>query len=169
MATSANTPETPAVPGVPGAPGSNTEPYFNLEKIYTKDSSLEVPNAPKIFLEQEAPQLETQINVEVNNFDGNMYEVCVGATVTTKAKDKVMFLVEVKEAGIFEIRNIGPNELEPVLNIHCANIVFPYLRANVADLITRAGFPVLHLPNINFEAYYQARLQQMAASTATPQ
>ena len=159
------TTETNTVP----AANAPTEAFFNLEKVYTKDSSLEVPHAPKIFLEQEAPALETQINVEVNNFDKDMYEIAVSATVTTKIKDKVMFLVEVKEAGIFQIRNIPQAELEPVLNIHCANIVFPYLRANVADLISRAGFPVLHLPNINFEAYYQARLQQMAQGTATQQ
>ena len=97
------TTETNAAVNAATAP---TEAFFNLEKVYTKDSSLEVPHAPKIFLEQEAPALETQINVEVNNFDKDMYEIAVSATVTTKIKDKVMFLVEVKEAGIFQIRNI---------------------------------------------------------------
>jgi preprotein translocase subunit SecB len=144
------------------SPQAEESPVFNIEKIYVKDLSCEVPNAPEIFTETEAPALETEIKVEVDNFTEGFYEVALTATVTTKIKEKVMFLVEATQCGIFQMRHIPPADLEPLANIHCANIVFPYLRTAVAHAITEAGFPVLHLPAINFEAYYQARLQQQA-------
>ena len=90
-----------------------------------------------------------------------MYEVVVTATVTTKLKERVVFLVEIRQAGIFEIRNFPQDQIDPLLGIHCAGVLFPYLRANVADVVSRAGFPALHLPNVNFEAFYAQRLQQM--------
>lgn len=134
---------------------------FNFEKIYVKDMSIEIPHAPTIFLETESPALETQINIDANNFSEGMYEVVVTATVTTKIKERIVFLVEVKQAGIFEVRNFPQDQIDPLLGIHCAGVLFPYLRANVADIVTRAGFAALHLPNVNFEAFYAQRLQQM--------
>ena len=138
-----------------------TQPVFNLEKIYVKDMSIEIPNAPGIFAEQETPALETTLNINADQFQEGYVEVVVTATATTKAKDKVVFLVEVAQAGIFQMRNIPAEQMDPIVGIHCASIVFPYLRANVADMVTRAGFPALHLPNINFEAFYAQRLEQL--------
>lgn len=135
---------------------------FSFEKIYVKDMSIEIPHAPAIFLETEPPALDTQLNIDANNFSDGMYEVIVTATLTTKLKERVVFLIEVRQAGIFEIRNIPQDQIDPLLGIHCANVLFPYLRANVADLVTRAGFPPLHLPNVNFETFYAQRLQQLA-------
>ena len=134
---------------------------FNFEKIYVKDMSIEIPHSPGIFLETEPPALETQINIDANIFSEGMYEVVVTATVTTKVKEQVAFLVELRQAGIFEIRNFPADQIDPLLGIHCAGVLFPYLRANVADIVTRAGFPALHLPNVNFEAFYAQRLQQV--------
>jgi preprotein translocase subunit SecB len=134
---------------------------FNIDKIYVKDMSIEIPHAPAIFLETEPPALETQVNIDASNFADGQYEVVVTATVTTRLKDKVVFLVEVRQAGIFELRNFPQEQVDPLLGIHCATILFPYLRANVADLVTRAGFPALHLPNVNFESFYAQRVQQL--------
>ena len=142
---------------------------FNFEKIYVKDMSIEIPHAPAIFLETEAPALETQINIDASNFSEGMYEVVVTATVTTKLKEKVVFLVELRQAGIFEIRNVPQDQIDPLLGIHCAGVLFPYLRANVADIVSRAGFAALHLPNVNFEAFYAQRLQQMEEARRTGQ
>ena len=139
---------------------------FNIDKIYVKDMSIEIPHAPLIFLETEPPALETQINVDASAVADGQFEVVVTATVTTRVKDKVAFLVEVKQAGLFEARNFPPEQLDPLLGIHCTTLLFPYLRANVADLITRAGFPALHLPTVNFEAFYAQRVQQLQAVQA---
>jgi len=140
-----------------------TQPVLTYEKIYIKDMSIEIPHAPGIFLEQDTPALETQLNVDAANFAEGLYEVVVTATVTTKIADKVVFLVEVGQAGIFQIRNFPADQLDPLIGIHCASVLYPYLRANVADLITRAGFPALHLPNVNFESFYAQRLEQARA------
>lgn len=152
---------------------SNTAPQaeapaavFNLERVYVKDMSIEIPHAPGIFAEQDVPALETTLNINADQFQDGFYEVVVTATATTKAKDKVVFLVEVAQAGIFEMRNIPAEQLDPIVGIHCATMIFPYLRANVADIVTRAGFPALHLPNINFEAFYAQRLEQLRQNEA---
>ncbi len=151
--------QTPPANGAPAPDAASV--VFNFEKIYVKDMSIEIPHAPGIFLETEPPALETQINIDANNFSEGMYEVVVTATVTTKVKEQVAFLVELRQAGIFEIRNFPADQVDPLLGIHCAGVLFPYLRANVADIVTRAGFPALHLPNVNFEAFYAQRLQQV--------
>jgi preprotein translocase subunit SecB len=133
------------------------QPSFGIQRVYMKDASLEVPNAPQIFLEQEPPAVEVQLDVGDTALGGGMYEVTVTATVTTRVKDMVAFLVEIKQGGIFEIRGVPDEQIEPLLGIVCPNIVFPYLRANVADFVTRAGFPPIHLAEINFEAFFQQR------------
>ncbi len=142
------------------------QPVFNVEKVYVKDMSIEVPNAPGVFAETEVPQLETSLNINADQFLEGYFEVVVTATATTKVKDKVVFLVEVAQGGIFEIRNIPAEQIDPLVGIHCASIVYPYLRANVADMVTRAGFPALHLPNVNFEAFYAQRLEQLRQNEA---
>lgn len=148
------------------APDAAAQPVFNVEKVYVKDMSIEVPNAPGVFAETEVPQLETSLNINADQFLEGYFEVVVTATATTKVKDKVVFLVEVAQGGIFEIRNIPAEQIDPLVGIHCASIVYPYLRANVADMVTRAGFPALHLPNVNFEAFYAQRLEQLRQNEA---
>jgi preprotein translocase subunit SecB len=143
-------------------------PVFQIQRVYLKDLSLELPNAPQIFLEQEAPNIEVAVDVSAGNLADGIYEASVTITVTAKVKDKVAFLVEGKQAGIFEIRNIPVEQLDPVLGIACPNIIYPYLRANIADAITRAGFPPVHLTEINFELFYQQRAEAMAQQNASP-
>ncbi len=138
------------------------QPVFNIQRIYLKDASLEIPHAPQIFLETEAPTVEVQINVEDSAVFENIFEVSITVTLTTRIKDQVGFLVEAKQAGIFDIQGMEVEQLAPVLGIVCPNIIYPYLRANVSDLITRSGFPPINLAEINFEAYYQQRLAAMA-------
>lgn len=141
----------------------NQQPIFQIQRIYLKDLSLEQPNSPAIFLEQEAPTVEIALDVSGQALADGLFESVVTVTVTAKLKDKVAFLVEGKQAGIFEIRNIPENQVAPLLGIGCPTVVFPYLRSNIADVITRAGFPPIHLAEINFEAFFQQRLQAAAA------
>ncbi|HEX5311936.1 protein-export chaperone SecB [Aquabacterium sp.] len=136
------------------------QPTFSIQRIYLKDMSLEQPNAPKILLEQGQPQVDVQLNLHGEPVQEGLYEVSVTATVTTKINDKVLFLVEAKQAGLFEIRNIPQEQLQPILAIACPQIVYPYLRATVADVINRTGFPPVHLTEVNFQAMYEAQMQQ---------
>jgi preprotein translocase subunit SecB len=141
---------------------AQAQPVFQIQRVYLKDMSLEQPNSPAIFLEQAAPNIEVALDVGAQPLADGIFESTVTATVTAKIADKVAFLVEGKQAGIFEIRNIPGEQLDPLLGIACPNILFPYLRANIADLLTRSGFPPIHLSEVNFEAFYQQRLQAMA-------
>ena len=136
------------------------QPTFSIQRIYLKDMSLEQPNAPKILLEQGQPQVDVQLNLHGEPVQDGLYEVSVTATVTTKINDKVLFLVEAKQAGLFEIRNIPQDQLQPILAIACPQIVYPYLRATVADVINRTGFPPVHLTEVNFQAMYEAQRAQ---------
>ena len=144
----------------------NTDPVFQIQRIYLKDLSLEQPNSPAILLEQEQPAVDIQLGVEASPIAEGLFEVSVTATVTTKIKDKTVFLVEAKQAGIFELRNLADEQMGPILGIACPQIVYPYLRASVADTITRAGFPPVHLSEINFQAMYDAQQAQQAAPAA---
>jgi preprotein translocase subunit SecB len=153
------------------AAGANAQqqaaaPVFQLQRVYLKDASLELPHAPGIFLEQDAPQVDVQLEVGNDKIVDGIYEITVRVTVTAKIKDKTLFLIECKEAGIFEMRGIPNEQFEAVAAIVCPGIVYPYLRANVADLITRTGLPPIHLAEINFEAMYQQRLAQQQANPA---
>lgn len=145
-------------------------PVFQLQRIYLKDASLELPNAPQIFLEQTAPQVDVQLEVSNDKVVEGIHEVVVRATVTAKIADKVLFLAEGKQAGIFEMRNIPGEQFDAVLGIVCPGIIYPYLRANIADLINRTGLPSIHLAEINFEAMYQQRRAQLqqGIAPATP-
>ena len=144
----------------------NNEPVFQIQRVYMKEASLEQPNSPAILLEQEQPTVDIQLGVEAQQAAEGLFEVSVAATVTTKIKDRTVFLVEVKQAGIFEIRNIPSDQMQAVMGIACPQIVYPYLRGNVSDIITRAGFPPVHLAEINFQAMYE---QQQAQQQAQPQ
>ncbi len=150
----------------PAAPEENTAPVFQLQRVYLKDASLELPHAPAIFLEQEPPQVDVQLEVTHEKILDGIYEVVVRVTTTAKIKDKVLFLVEAKQGGIFEMRNIASDQFDAIAGIVCPGIVYPYLRANVADLINRTGLPPIHLAEINFEAMYQQRLAQLQAQAA---
>lgn len=138
------------------------QPIFQIQRVYLKDMSLEQPNSPAIFLEQTAPNIEVALDVGAAPLADGVFESTVTATVTAKIGEKVAFLVEGKQAGIFEIRNIPAEQLDPLLGIACPNIVFPYLRANIADLLNRSGFPPIHLSEVNFEVFYQQRLEALA-------
>jgi preprotein translocase subunit SecB len=143
------------------------DPIFQIQRVYLKEASLEQPNSPAILLEQESPSVDIQLGVNAVPVAEGVFEVMVTATVHTKIKDKTVFLVEVKQAGIFEIRNVPQEQMGQIMGIACPQIVYPYLRGNVADLIQRAGFPPVHLSEINFQAMYeQQQAQQVAAATA---
>ncbi len=142
-------------------------PVFQIQRIYLKDISLEQPNSPGILLSQEQPTVDIQLQVGAETVNEGVYEITVTATVTTKIQDKTVFLVEAKQAGIFEIRNVPQEQLGGIVGIACPQMVYPYLRGNVADVIQRAGFPPVHLAEINFQAMYEQQ-QQNAQATATP-
>lgn len=135
----------------------NNDPVFQIQRVYLKDASLEQPNSPQIFLEQQEPSVNIQLGIEAQPVAEGVFEVAVTATVQTTVEDKTVFLIECKQAGIFEIRNFPQEQLDPVLGIACPQIVYPYLRSNVSDLVSRAGFPPVHLSEINFQAMYEQR------------
>ncbi len=145
----------------------NAQPVFSIEKLYVKDLSLEVPGAPQIFLEREAPQVNVQLRTEAQNIDEGVYEVVLTVTVSALiGEDRTLFLVEVAQGGIFQIRNVPEADLEPVMMIGCPNILFPYAREAVSDAVTRAGFQPVLLSPVNFETLYQSQRQQAVQQDA---
>ncbi|MFN7085105.1 MAG: protein-export chaperone SecB [Burkholderiales bacterium] len=141
---------------------------FAIEKIYLKDASLEIPNAPRIFLETESPQVEVSIHNQAAGIEAGLYDVVLTVTLTAKVGDKTVFLVEVAQAGIFQIHNVPAADLEPVLGIACPGILLPYAREAVSSMVQRAGFPPVVLQHMNFEALYHQRLQQQQQNEAPP-
>jgi len=141
----------------------NQNPVFQIQRMYLKDLSLEQPNSPQILLEQAQPQVDIQLGLGAEPIADGVYEVTVTATVTTKVGDKVLFLVEAKQAGIFEIRNLPEDQLQPIIGIACPGMIYPYLRAIVSDICTRAGFPPVMLAEVNFQAMFEAQQAQAAA------
>jgi len=147
----------------------NNAPVFSIEKVYVKDLSLEIPNAPQVFLEREAPQVDIQLHHNSSNVEDGVYQTTLTVTVTAKVKDKTLFLVEAAQAGIFVVRNLPAQDLEAVLGIACPNILFPYVREVISDVVTRAGFPPVVLAPVNFEAIYQQqRAPQQQVGGAEP-
>ncbi len=144
------------------------QPSFQIEKIYVKDLSLELPNAPQVFLQSETPQLDVQINNEATMLAEGMFEVVVTVTVTARGADKTLFLVEAAQAGIFTLRGMPEAEIEPLLAIACPNILYPYVRETVSDLVVRGGFPPVLLAPVSFEALYMQRQQQIADAAQQP-
>jgi preprotein translocase subunit SecB len=143
------------------------QPAFSIDKIYVKDMSLEVPSAPEVFLEQAQPEVDMQLASAAKQIGDGFYDVSLTVTVTAKVADKVLFLVEVAQAGIFQIRNIPAEDIEPVIGVACPNILFPYARETVSNMVNRAGFPPVLLAPINFEALYmQQRAEQAEAGNA---
>ena len=147
------------------AASQQQQPLFNIEKLYVKDLSLEIPHAPGIFLERENPQIELQLQSQATAIEEGLFEVVITVTVTAKLaeKSKVMFLIEAKQAGIFQARNMPQEELAPVLGIVCPNILYPYLREVVTDMSVRAGFAPVLLSPINFEEMYHHQHKQQQA------
>lgn len=144
--------ETPLTP--------QQQPTFQLEKIYVKDLSLELPNAPQVFLQSENPQLEIQVRNDAQKFGDSLYEAVVTVTVTAKVGEKTLFLAEAAQAGIFSLRDIPEADLGPLLGIACPNILYPYVREAISDLVTRGGFPPVLLAPVSFEALYAQRNQE---------
>ena len=140
------------------------EPVFQIQRVYLKEASLEQPNSPAILLVQEQPSVDIQLAVSAEPAAEGVFEVAVTATVHTKIGEKTVFLAECKQAGIFEIRNLPDEQMGPIMGIACPQIVYPYLRANVADLISRAGFPPVHLTEINFQDMYEQQQAQAAGA-----
>jgi len=138
------------------------DPIFLIQRMYLKDLSLEQPNSPAILLSQEQPAVDIQIGLGAEQVGEGVFEITVTATVTAKVNEQTMFLVEAKQAGIFEIRHMPDGQLDPITGIACPQIVYPYLRSNVADVIQRAGFPPVHMAEINFQAMYDQQ-QRMKA------
>ena len=156
--------------GAAGPPDDDTmadedTPVFQIQRMYLKDLSLEQPNSPQILLEQQQPQVDINLGVGAEQVADGIFEVTVTATVTTKVKERVLFLVEAKQAGIFEIRNVPQDQMQGIVGIVCPQMVYPYLRAIVSDICTRAGFPPIVLTEVNFQAMFQAQ-QEQAQSAA---
>ena len=148
---------------------ADLDPVFQIQRVYLKEASLEQPNSPAILLDQQQPSVDIQLGVESLPVAEGVFEVSVTATIHTKIGDKTVFLVECKQAGIFEIRNLPDDQMGAIMGIACPQIVYPYLRGNVADVVTRAGFPPVHLAEINFQAMYEQQQAQAADQDAAPQ
>ena len=144
----------------------NNQPVFSIEKLYVKDLSLEIPNAPQAFLERETPTVDIQLHHNSSRVEDGLYQTTLTVTVTAKVADKTLFLVEAAQAGIFTLKNIPQGDMDAVLAIACPNILFPYVREVVSDIVVRAGFPPVVLNPVNFEALYQAQRDQLAAGSA---
>ena len=141
----------------------DSTPVFQIQRMYLKDLSLEQPNSPQILLEQQQPQVDINLAMAAGGVAEGIFEVTVTATVTTKIQDKTLFLIEAKQAGIFEIRNVPQDQLQGILSIVCPQMIYPYLRAIVSDVCTRAGFPPVLLSEVNFQAMFEAQQAQAAA------
>ena len=149
--------------GAAPAPAAAT---FSLDKIYVKDVSFEVPGAPAVFNDQVQPQLQMNLNQSVQRLNDNAYEVVLGITLTCNAGDKPMYLVEVKQAGVFGLAGFDAQTLDVMLGTHCPNVLYPYARQLVSDLIQAGGFPPFYMQPINFESLYGETLRQRAAQAA---
>lgn len=152
-------------------PQAQNVPTLAIEKIYVKDLSLENPGAPQSFLTTETPNVEVGLRTRGEQVDENVFECVLTITVTAKAGDKTLFLVEAAQAGLFRVQGIPMADMQPIMGIHCPNVLFPYVRETIANAISRAGFPPVHLDPINFEMLYQqqlASLQQRPAASPVP-
>lgn len=145
---------------------SEQQPVFSIQKVYLKDLSLEIPNAPQIFTEPEAPKVDINLHNEARALDNGLYEVVLTATVTAKLQEKTVFLVEVAQAGIFQIQGVQPQEFEAMVNITCPRTLLPYARETVSTVLARAGFPPVLLPHVGFESIYHQRMQEKQAAEA---
>ena len=139
-------------------------PVFQIQRMYLKDLSLEQPNSPQILLEQTQPQVDINLQMAAAGITDGIFEVTVTATVTTKVQERTLFLIEAKQAGIFEIRHIPNEQMQGILGIVCPQMIYPYLRAIISDVCTRAGFPPIMLTEVNFQAMFEAQQAQAQAA-----
>ena len=147
-------------------PQPQSVPSLSIQKIYVKDLSLESPGAPQSFFTQETPQVEVGLRSRGEQIEQDIYECVLTITVTAKVGDKILFLVEAAQGGVFQIKGVPPSDIQPIMGIHCPNVLFPYVRETIADAISRAGFPPVHLDPINFELLYQQQLANLAQQPA---
>ena len=145
------------------APVEAAGPAFTVEKIYVKDVSFEVPGAPAAFNEQAQPQLQMNLNQSVQRLNENAFEVVLGITLTCSANEKTLYVAEVKQAGVFGLVGFDAQTLDAMLGTHCPNVLYPYTRQLISDLIQAGGFPPFYLQPINFDALYAEGLRQRAA------
>jgi preprotein translocase subunit SecB len=152
----------------PSAANSESkDPSFHIQRIYLKDLSLEQPNAPEILLVASEPQVQVEVDIGVKRLNDELFEVILSSTLTARVDGKVLFLIEANQAGIFEFNNIPVEQVDPMLGITCPTILYPYLRSNMADVISRAGFQPIHLNEINFHGMYEHRLMQAQQAAAS--
>lgn len=137
---------------------------FAIQKIYVKDLSFESPQSPEIFIKKWDPKVDFELNTKSNKLENEVYEVVLLITVTVKVEDKVAFLVEVQQAGIFTVKNFSDEQVKPLLGAFCPNVLFPYAREVVSDVATRGGFPQLLLAPVNFDALYHQHLEKQQAA-----
>jgi len=140
------------------------EQEFGIHSIYLKDVSFEAPNSPEMFKTQFQPEIQMNLNLETNALEDNVFEVVLSVTVTAKANDKAAFLVELQQAGVFTLRGFTDENMGPMLGIYCPNVLFPYARESVANLVSKGGFPQLLLEPVNFEALYAQHIEQQQGS-----
>ena len=145
------------------APAEAAGPAFTVEKIYVKDVSFEVPGAPAIFTENVQPELQLNLNQRVQRLGENAFEVVLGVTLTCKAGDKTAYVAEVEQAGVFGLIGLEPQAIDVLLGTQCPNILFPYVRSTISDLVQAGGFPPFYLQPINFEGLYAETLRQRQA------
>jgi len=148
---------------------TNTEKQFAIQKIYTKDLSFETPNSPGIFTEKWEPNVDFNLGTQVTTLqDNNLYEITLTVTITVKVGEKIAYLVEVKQSGVFTLIGFTEQEIGPMLGSFCPNILFPYAREAVSDLVNKGGFPQLLLAPVNFDALYAQHVQQQSTEAAKP-
>lgn len=147
------------------APESGAEPFLNLQRCYLKGLSVEMPHAPKIFLEQGQLSMDLNITLAHSELDTGIIEVVVRGTLTAKLGGRVAYLIEAEQAGIFQMANVPVEHLGGIVNVTCPNLIYPYLRALVADAIARTGLPVFHLPEVNFAAMFTQSAQAQTLAT----
>lgn len=143
------------------------EKQFSIQKIYTKDISYETPNAPQIFREKWEPSVDFNLGTHVDKLEEGVFEVALTVTITVKSADTTAYLVEVNQAGIFTLENFSEQELAPMLGSFCPNILFPYAREVVSDLVAKGGFPQLLLAPVNFDALYAQHMEQLQQSASS--
>ncbi len=137
----------------------NPQPVFNIEKLYIKDLSLEVPQTPQIFMETVMPHIDVHLENDAQGIGNHRFEATVTIRVNASLAEKTYFIVEIVQGGLFMIQNIPDEQMDPVLKITCPNILFPYAREVISDLTVKAGFPPVLLNPISFETLYMNQQQ----------
>ncbi|QYZ66044.1 MAG: preprotein translocase subunit SecB [Gammaproteobacteria bacterium (ex Lamellibrachia satsuma)] len=139
---------------------------LSIQRIYLKDVSFETPNSPSVFQQEWKPETNVNMNTEVNTLSENVYEVVLNVTVTTKVGEQTAYLTEVQQAGIFSISGFSDQEMGAVVGSYCPNLLFPYVREAISDMVTKGSFPQMILQPVNFDALYAQHQQELAKKVA---